>query len=44
MTNQNRPWVQILLASAAVVLSLAPGIAGAGAGTGGDPDGDVQMS
>ncbi len=39
----HRRWVRILLTSAAVVLILAPGIAGAGAGTGGATDDDAQM-
>jgi ketosteroid isomerase-like protein len=39
----HRRWVRILLAAAVVVLILTPGIAGAGAGTGGDTDDDAQM-
>ena len=39
----HRRWVRILLAAAAVVFILAPGIAGAGAGTGGATDDDAQM-
>ena len=39
----HRRWVRILLTSGAVVLILAPGIAGAGAGTGGATDDDAQM-